>query len=231
MLSLKNNLLHNTEIERANEGNNCLEYIDTILYINLEHRKDRNEHCINEIKKIDPMLSRTHRIYAIYDNEIGARGCLASHIKALEHFVENIECQTALILEDDFTFTSNDNKYINELVSYLFNKVNDFDVILLSYGINDFNIENTSDNNIKKVISSQTASGYIVTRKYVNKLLNNFKQSYDNMKEFGYKPEWCSDQTWKQLMPNDNWYTYTNRIGVQYDNYSDIEKRIVSYNC
>ena len=31
----------------------CLQYIDAILYINLEHRTDRKQHILNEIKKID----------------------------------------------------------------------------------------------------------------------------------------------------------------------------------
>ena len=51
------------------------------------------------------------------------------------------------------------------------------------------------------------------------------------MFRFGFRYDLALDQTWKKLMPNDNWYTYKNRIGIQYDNYSDIEKRCVSYNC
>jgi len=78
-----------------------MEYIDAILYINLEHRKDRNEHILNEIHKICTDNSKIHRIDAI-KNDNGALGCGLSHIKALEYAVKN-EWKTVLILEDDFT--------------------------------------------------------------------------------------------------------------------------------
>lgn len=218
-------------IQYNNQTYNCLDYIDAILYINLAHRNDRKDHCLNEIKKIDKYHTKTYRIDAIYDKEMGARGCVASHIKALEYFIENKSWRNILILEDDFTFLSDNSYDIHKSICYLIENVKNYDVLLISYGINDLHIENTSNYNIKKVISSQTASGYIVNRNYINVLMNNFKESYNNLLYLGYKSEWCHDQSWKKLMPDGNWYTLKNRIGVQYDNYSDIEKKIVSYNC
>ena len=54
----------NTDTKRQ-----IIDHIDAILYINLEHRPDRNEHCLNEIRKIDPLLTKTHRINAVYNNQ------------------------------------------------------------------------------------------------------------------------------------------------------------------
>lgn len=208
----------------------ALDYLDAILYINLKHREDRKEHCLDEIRKIDKYLIKTYRIDAVYDEELGARGCISSHIKALEYFIENKYWNNVLILEDDFTFISDNKETINQSISYLLNNGN-YDVLLLSHSIYNYNAQNTSDNNIHKVLCSQTASGYIVSRNYVNTLISNFKTAYNNMVEFGYKPEWCCDQSWKQLMPSGNWYTYKDRIGKQYESYSDIEKKTVNYNC
>jgi len=209
----------------------ALESLDAILYINLKHREDRKEHCLDEIRKIDKYLIKTYRIDAVYDEEIGARGCTASHIKALEYIIENKYWNNVLIIEDDFTFVSNDTDVINQSVSYLINKIQEYDVLLLSQGCVDFKAQNTNDNNIKKVLSSQTTSGYIVNKNYVFTLLSTFKESYNNMKKFGYKPEWCLDQCWKKLMPAGKWFTYKDRIGKQYESYSDIEKKEVNYNC
>jgi glycosyl transferase family 25 len=211
--------------------NGCLKYIDAILYINLEHRPDRKEHILREIRKIDPLVSKTHRIHAIHDLRNGALGCTQSHIKALELFIENKEWNTCLILEDDFTFISKFIHEINNSIAYLINNSPNFDVILLSTSIHGLLTTPTGDPVIKKVIESQTASGYIVSRKYANILIENFRESSGLMIKNGKKHEFCLDQYWKRLMPNDNWYTYKDRIGYQYTSYSDIEKKIVKYNC
>jgi F0F1-type ATP synthase beta subunit len=99
----------------------ALDYLDAILYINLKHREDRKEHCLDEIRKIDKYLIKTYRIDAVYDEELGARGCIASHIKALEYFIENKYWNNVLILEDDFTFISDNKETINQSISYLLN--------------------------------------------------------------------------------------------------------------
>jgi GR25 family glycosyltransferase involved in LPS biosynthesis len=214
-----------------NEDNkSCLEYIDAILYINLEHRHDRKEHILNEIKKIDSELSKVHRIDAIYNKNIGALGCALSHVKALNFCLENTTWNTFIIFEDDFTFFPNNINEINNSISYLLETIPNFDVILLGVGNHDLNTIPTSDPLIKRVISSQTASGYIITRKYINKLLEIFEECVKNL-NVKYNDKWCIDQHWKKIMPNANWYTYKDRIGYQYDNYSDIEMKNVKYNC
>jgi GR25 family glycosyltransferase involved in LPS biosynthesis len=211
-------------------SNSCLDYIDAILYINLKHRKDRNEHILNEIKKIDPTLSKVYRIDAIYDKNNGALGCSSSHIKALKYFSENNSWNNCIIFEDDFTFIDNKEE-INDSIIYLIENLPNFDVILLGIGNHNLELVSTPYPDIKKVLSSQTTSGYILNQKYLNTILNNYEESTNYIKKFGMKNEWCLDQYWKKLMPHGNWYTHKNRLGYQYNNYSDIEKKIVDYKC
>jgi GR25 family glycosyltransferase involved in LPS biosynthesis len=218
-------------IDSTNSKLQFIDYIDAILYINLEHRRDRNEHCLNEIRKIDPLLTKTHRINAVYNKSNGALGCTLSHIKALELFLDNPTWNTCIIFEDDFTFTSSDIDHINNSLLYLVNNSPDFDVLLLGVGCTDFKIVSTKNIHINKVESSQTASGYILTKKYANTLLSNFINSSNNMMELGWNSKWCHDQYWKQLMPVANWYTLKDRVGYQYGNYSDIENTITDYKC
>jgi glycosyl transferase family 25 len=219
-----------TVISDSESNSSCLPFIDAIIYINLEHRTDRKEHCLNEIKKIDPDLSKTHRINAIY-NQNGAIGCIASHIKALELFLENTAWRSVLILEDDFTFISDSSTTIHKLISYMFNSLPFYNVILLCYGKHNLKYEATGINGIHRILSAQTASGYIVNKNYLMTLLYNFRWAYNNMIKHGYRDEWCTDQSWKTLMPLANWYAYVDRIGCQYNNYSDIEKKEVAYGC
>ena len=97
--------------------------IDAILYINLAHRTDRNEHILHEIHKLCTDDSKIHRIDAI-KRENGAFGCGLSHIKALEYALEH-EWKTVLIVEDDFTFKCDSNE-IERNISLLFE--HNFDV-------------------------------------------------------------------------------------------------------
>jgi GR25 family glycosyltransferase involved in LPS biosynthesis len=207
----------------------CLDNIDSILYINLEHRPDRNEHIINEIKKLDPTLSKTHRINAEYVPTNGGLGCSLSHIKALEFFLEHPEWNTCMILEDDFTFTLT-NEFDRPILEMI-NMSPPFDMILLAYGHDDLSYEITTSSYIHKVRSSQTTSGYIVHRNYANTLLQNFKESSSLIIKHGVHHEACLDQYWKRIMPKGVWYMYHTRIGYQYANYSDIEQRYQNYEC
>ncbi len=212
------------------EPNSCMKYIDAILYINLEHRKDRLDHIKKEIRKIHPDMSKAQRIDAIKD-DIGVLGCVLSHIKALQLFISNPSWNTCMILEDDFTFTSNNSFEIHKNISYMFNKIQDFDVILLGTGVANYNDEPSEYPLIKRVLSSQTTSGYIISRKYIFTLLANFIKGSKLMKKEGWKEEYCLDIYWKQLMPFGKWYTFQNRIGYQYGSHSDIENKFCDYNC
>lgn len=219
-------------VENITENNDTSDLmLDAILYINLSHRPDRNEHCLNEIKKIDNTLSKTHRIDAIYSQNNGALGCTLSHIKALNLILENPTWYTVLILEDDFTFFEDNSEKIINNINYLIKKTDDFDILLLGLGIKDTHIIPTKNNLISKVNSSQTTSAYIIKKHYVPLLLENFKESSELMITNGYKPQYCCDQNWKKLIPNGKWFTLNNRIGYQFANISDIEGTIVDYKC
>ena len=49
------------------QSNINIDKIDAILYINLEHRTDRKEHILNEIKKIDPILQKIDQEFIFFD--------------------------------------------------------------------------------------------------------------------------------------------------------------------
>ena len=209
-----------------------MEHIDAILYINLEHRTDRNEHILAEIQKVCMDTSKIHRINAV-KREPGALGCGLSHIEALTFALSHEEWNTVLILEDDFTFKPNIN--LQEQIGLLFSHCGEFDVGLLSYNPNHFNCDATATVNandqVKKVLYSQTTSSYIIRRSYIPTLLQNMRESTYDMERFGKKHENCLDIYWTRLQPEGRWYTVIPAIGYQYDNYSDIEQRFTSYGC
>jgi hypothetical protein len=217
------NSLENSEIEIPK-----LEHIDAILYINLEHRTDRNEHILNEIHKICKDDSKIHRIDAIKKDN-GALGAGLSHIKAMEYTLLHNEWNIVLILEDDFTFKSNDSASIVKDINFLLNNSPNIDVGLLSHNL--LQSYNTLNGMIKKVLYSQTASSYIIKKSYIHILLNNMKEAMMDMEKNGRRHENCLDIHWAKLQPIHNWYTTFPSLGLQYPNYSDIEKGNVNYNA
>lgn len=211
-------------MQKIDDMAKCGEVLDAILYINLAHREDRKEHILNEIKKINPSLDRVHRIDALYVPKQGSLGASMSHIKALELMVKHPEWERCAIFEDDFTFSSNASTELKALLS-----CTDFDVLLL--GVGTMAYDEIGDQHIIRVLSSQTASGYIVHRNYLEVLLENFYTGFDLLL-WGVRPEnACLDMYWKRLMPDSRWYTTRNQIGYQYANFSDIEKGFRYYEC
>jgi GR25 family glycosyltransferase involved in LPS biosynthesis len=207
-----------------------MEQIDAILYINLAHRTDRKEHMIHEIHKICADDSKIHRIDAILA-EPGILGCGQSHKKAVEYVIAHPEWNRVLILEDDFTFHSNTSLEILDAISTICSVTPPFDVALLSHNHTNIRCESTEHPIVKKVIYSQTASSYLLTRSYAPILLQNMSEGIADMIQYGRRHENCIDIYWTLLQPHATWYTIVPALGYQYQNYSDIEKRDTNYQC
>ena len=97
-----------------------------ILYINLEHRIDRNNNIINQFHPIKNKINLT-RFNAIKHSN-GAIGCALSHINCIEIAINN-NWDHVIIIEDDFHLLVNTDfffNHINNLLSL------DFDVCLIA---------------------------------------------------------------------------------------------------
>ena len=201
--------------------------INKVYFINLNHRLDRREH-IEQLLKDSDLFDITERVSALYNKALPPAGCILSHIVALERFIGS-KAEYCLILEDDFTTNNIDT--LKENIQKLFDDGVDFDIVQISG--NHLNLESGGEypSYLKKVFDSQTTSGYIINRRFTNTLLENFKESYTLISEFGRRHEYCLDIFWKKLQPISKWYCFFPPLGYQMDGYSDIEKRNVSYKC
>ena len=130
-----------------------------------------------------------------------------------------------LIVEDDITFT-NPELLINHLTKFLKTR-NDFDVVLLA-GNND-NPYKQIDDCCARIYNCQTATGYLVKRHYYDYLIQNYKTGLYNLINTGLYTIYALDPYWKQLQKIHKWYLITPLSVIQKEDYSDIEKGIVSY--
>ena len=182
-------------------------YIDKVIYINLEERKDRRESTESLLGKIFEK-NKIIRCNAI-KSDCGAVGCTKSHIKCLEYAINN-ECKNILIVEDDIDIS----KYKSE---YIFEKLvrNDYDVINLSgtnFSYNPFTY---------KLYRCKSSGSYMVNKHYYRKLKSTFEE--------GLSVKLALDQHWKKLQAIDNWKIINPPLFIQKESYSNIENKIVNY--
>ena len=212
------------------KSNNNFDNIDIIYYINLDHRKDRNNEFQIELNKINFPINRVKRISGVYCN-IGIIGCGMSHLNILKDIINN-NYKNSLIFEDDFEFIDHIN--FKNKINYIFDQDIDYDIISLAS-----NIQKLADckyKNLKRLIEGQTASGYLINIKFVNTYLNNIINSTNNLINYANKGIlachiFAIDIHHKILQLDSNWYVFYPVLGKQRESFSDIEKKIMNYNC
>lgn len=198
--------------------------IDKIIYINLEKRPDRRDEMETELTNFS--LSG-ERFNAIEFAEFGTVGCMKSHLSVLKLAKER-NYKNVLILEDDFTFTVSKEEF-EEKLAKLFEL--DFDVCMLSH--HQLNYNKTEYDFLLKVVSAQTASGYIVNQHYYDKLIQLFEWAAPLLEQTRAHWIYANDQIWKSLQETDNWYCFDKRLGKQRPGYNNTGEtsKFVSYDC
>jgi glycosyl transferase family 25 len=210
-----------------------MNHIDTIYYINLDHRTDRNAQFLECMNDLEVPENKIQRISGIYEPNLGALGCTKSHILALETFI-NSDAKTCIVFEDDFIYKNKDT-FITD-IDNLFKTRIEFDVIQLSYNHIYmpelyYKVIDTEYPFIKKVNATICASSYIITREFAPKLLKNFRESCELLSKYGYanNKAYVLDVYWHSLQSKSNWYLITPSIGFQRASYSDICQGFQNY--
>ena len=205
---------------------NWTTHIDAIYYINIDYRTDRKEHFLNEMKKMQVPESKIIRIPAVHLKDRGDLGCTKSHIRAMETFLKT-NFQHYLVFEDDFEFDCTLETLNTCFYNFFKNKI-DYDVCMLAS--NTIDTKPTKYPFLRKIISAQTTSGFMVSRKFVPRLLENFiegsvliERSYDTEeKSIDIQGKYNCDQWWKRLQPISKWYEFYPVLGKQYGSKSDV---------
>ena len=195
------------------------------MYINLEKRNDRKLDFLSNFQDYDTESNIIERIDAVDTPENGRIGCLKSHIKALKYAL-TLDLPYILITEDDF-YIKDMNYAVNSINTFLKNFKN-WDVLML--GINKHIAEPTDIEGIIRIKSGGTASGYLVKKNYIPKIISIYERDlnkYNTTQE--WSDEYCVDVSWVELQKVDLWYSFTPSIGIQRPSYSDIEKKKVDY--
>lgn len=199
-----------------------MELFEHTLFINLDHRTDRLEHITQEFNKMGITAERVAGIQP----KTPAIGCTLSHIKCLE-LAKKRDYEQVFICEDDITFT-NPELFKQNLQKFVDNDTINWNVLIVS-GNNCPPFQKLYEY-ASRVFYCQCCTGYIVKKEYYDTLLANFKEGLGKlMKDTSNKPQYAVDRYWFKLQMQDYFYLITPLTVIQYDNYSDIEDRQVSY--
>ena len=192
------------------------EFVDKVVYINLDERTDRLEKIEEFIK---PFGDKAIRFPAIKHDK-GIVGCVLSHIAVLKLTLEN-GWNNVLILEDDVSWNDIETGYskLESIVS------SPFDVVMLGGTVVTYYPKTF------RLVRANTTSAYIVNAHYIPNLISNFEEGLEKMLMYGYgkNGENALDAYWCSLQSRDNWYILVPPLVYQYPDYSSIEKKDVDY--
>lgn len=182
-----------------------LSQFDGIVYINLDRCPERERAFYIELGFLDVDATKVYRITAVDDPFNGVRGCLLSHIKALD-FIEENGWKRGLILEDDAIFIG-DSKRIKEEVTHFFNTFKEeWDVFLLEGSY--FEALYTPQEKIYQITNSDRSHAYSVHPNYLSTLRNCFQDSVDSIRShlfFQQSAGYAVDAVWTELQKKDRW--------------------------
>ena len=190
------------------------EFIEHVIYINLDHRVDRRKQIETELSKYFS-AEKIERFPAIRHSH-GGVGCTQSHIAVLEMAISR-GWKNYLVVEDDAIFSNFDKSY--SLLEKLVQK--QYDVITLGTVYANY----TPD---MKLLSGQSGTAYIVQNHYYNTLLQNLQEGLNGFLITGKYSMYALDQYWKRIQPRDNWYCVIPSLMIQRPGYSDIERAVIN---
>jgi len=185
------------------------EFVDRIVYINLDKRNDRNERMINHI--LPKFGYRQITRFSAIENKNGAVGCYLSHIAVLTDAL-NDNVKNILVLEDDIAWNKFDENYekLQEWMNY------PYDVIMLGG-----TAVQTQGN---RVISSNCSHAYLVNKDYIKVLLDTLKDGLTTLlRHPDLDTKFALDQFWKHRQRMDTWLILQPCMLYQIADYSDID--------
>jgi GR25 family glycosyltransferase involved in LPS biosynthesis len=203
--------------------------LDAIIYINLENRGDRKDLLLKELAALDTNMSKVHKVSGIYMPKNGHKGCIQSHILALNMIKLNQpRWSRVLILEDDIELTQEPEQF-NKILAQAMKKLDtidpDWNVLMLMASWKVIHPADAPENQSLEIYNPQgeriplalqrlkaatSALAYVVKASYVDEILKLFDRCNNNLQpdrlnEDNHEP-WALDQQWRTLQERDRWY-------------------------
>ena len=190
-------------------------------YINLEHRKDRKEETITELKKFG--IDNPIRFNAIKDEKNGHVGCSKSHLAILKE-ARTKKYPYVMVVEDDIEFMNPDetNRKLNNII----NSNLKWDMIL--YGCSYGNGSKKLNRDTVSAKNCGSTTGYIIKKEYYDTLINHWEEGLKMLIKTG-DGKYACDQYWRILQEKDNIIFINPSKVKQRVSYSDLVGGDIDY--
>ncbi len=203
---------------------NVYNNIDAFIYINLENREDRKQLLLNEFKKLEVPEDKIRKISGVSIPKNGHKGCIQSHILALQMAKLN-NWKTVAIFEDDAELNVEPDVFKNMIGKAMENPK--WDIIVLHGSYQEKKEEGNINEDIYYLKHSTQSTAYIIKSSYYDKLLNLFihcndMMTKDNWEIPGSWESYALDQQWNKLVEKDNWIGFKKNLMKQRDISSNI---------
>jgi GR25 family glycosyltransferase involved in LPS biosynthesis len=196
-----------------------MNYIDKVVYINLNKRPDRREHIESFLSKHCIAAERFEAI----EHGNGLYGCGQSHLEVLKMARDN-GWQNVLILEDDILFNVSSQEF-NKNIERLFEEGPEFDVFML-----DINLQRSvpaEQDWLVRVKYAHCAGAYIVQQHYYQTIIDLYEWALPLLLQTGMHWVYANDAVWGRLQEVDKWYTFKLQMIRQMGGYSDTKNMMV----
>lgn len=197
------------------------------IYINLDHREDRNKQAVEEFNRVGlspERLSGTW-IHGTSNSMInGIQGCMLSHIRAL--LIAKEKSQNIFIFEDDVRFINN----YEEIVESACKQLQDRDWAIFYTGANILKPFMQVSENLAKLTHAQSTVSYGINIKYIDYILSTLLL---NQYAIGQKGTYVRpiDTIYADIIVPRNpcFITAPDMVVIQKNSFSDIEQKNVDY--
>jgi hypothetical protein len=205
--------------------------IACIVVINADHRPDRYDGVMRELATARAPLDRVVRLPAVFERPTresltnGRIGLVKSHRAALALAAPR-PGEHALILEDDFCFTSDLETHLDDLASFV-ERSYDYTVCLLAtskYGL----IEPRDDLVAESHQPCTNSSAYLVAGDHAERLDALIGDALAGLIET-HDERYVLDRYWRVLQPDGRLLVFRRKMGFQAASFSDIEARVSRY--
>tara|TARA_B100001123_G_scaffold431539_1_gene553147 strand:+ start:644 stop:1390 length:747 start_codon:yes stop_codon:yes gene_type:complete len=225
----KSSNIENFESYNSNDYN-C-NYLDAVIYINLDHREDRKEKIEKMLTEMNINPNKIHRLSATLNKNNGHKGCAASHIRAIKKAKEN-NWRNVLILEDDFQLSVDPEDAV-ETLDDIFSEIENDEWHAIQLSSCFVNKEDCKYKNLHRLKQGTTTSSYILNNTLYDELLNVFQNAHDKMQDSKKTKTtpYAIDQAWGVLQKQKKWYISNPKLGKQGSTHSDIMGGTIQYEC
>lgn len=189
------------------------EFIDRVVFINLDERKDRLAHIEPELRKVFP-AEKIVRFPAIKDRH-GGVGCSKSHLAVLR-MAHDAGWKNVLVVEDDLVWQNIETS--GRLLTRIATSVEGYDAIVLAGTYVSYNPETY------RLAECQSGTAYLVNGSYLPRLIAHFEDGLERLQRTRLYKRYALDQYWKVLQATDRWYVIQPCLANQLPGYSDIDR-------